>query len=594
MADLVIGGLSIYAYITLFTVLTVFALMIFTKLPADMIFGGSIVFLYITGVLDTKEALGGFSNSSVVTVGVLYIVVCGLVRTGVLQWIARHLLGSPKGYKRAIVRLMLPVAALSSFLSNTAVVAMFIQIVTTWSKRLKIAPSKLLIPLSYASGMGGVCTLIGTPPNLIVSGLYQQDAGVAMNLFTTLPIGLICLGVGILSMLAMNKLLPERKSPDDALSKTEDFTVEFLVPTECDCVGQTLAEASLYDVKGGRILEIIRFDKETISPVDPDEFIFGGDRLVYSGSIQELLLLEKERGFTNSTKHEFTADITKNNELKRGFVTFGSSLIGKRISETAIESDNGFVVVAIAREGCRIKESPREIILRAGDSLLLSCAPSFLKNTDSVKNDLSISNPEMVIKTGTKTIVSSLIMIAMLMLSAFKVISLLQSCFLAAAAMLISKCCTVDEARRSIDWKILMIFAGSVCLGTAIQKTGLASFAADGVLSICGTNPYIALAALYFITTFLTEFVSNTATAAIFYPIAYSTATSLGVSPMPFLIVLMVAASSSFATPIGSPTHMMVYGPGGYRFTDFLKVGIMMNLIMMATAMLFVPLIWPF
>ena len=593
MSDIIFGGLSIYAYITLFTVIAAFLLMIFTKLPADMVFLGSVVLLYVTGVLDTKEALSGFSSSSVVTVAVLFVVVCGLVRTGVMQWISKHLLGTPKKYSSAIVRLMLPVAALSSFLSNSAVVAMFIQVVKGWSKKLNIAPSRLLIPLSYASGMGGVCTLIGTPPNLIVSGLYQQHTGIAMGVFTTLPIGLICLAVGILSVLAMSKFIPTRKSPDDALENTENFTVEFLVPTDNPSVGKTFAEAKLFDVDGGRIVELIRFDKEIISPLTKDEFIFGGDRLVYSGDIEKLLKLGRERGFTSSTKHVFSLDKTQKRTLKTGCIAFGSTLINKKISDTTFEDDNDVVVVAIARNGSHICESPREIMLHGGDSLLLSCSQSFLKNTEAVQKDLEISNPDITVASSKKTAISTFILIAMLCLSAFKIMSLLQACFLAAAAMLIFKCCTPSQARKSIDWEILMVFAGSVCLGTAIEKSGLALFVANGILSAFGSSPYLALIALCFVTTFLTEFISNTATAAIFFPIAYNTAITMGVDPMPFMIALMVSASSGYACPIGSPTHMLVYGPGGYKFTDFMKIGIPMNFIMLAITVIVVPLIWP-
>ena len=217
MNDILFLGFSVDAWVTIVTVLTMFTVLLFTKLRADLVFLGAIGVLFVTGVLDAKEAFSGFSSGSVVVIGVLFVVVAGLTHTGVLQWIVKNLLGHPKSYKGAVVRLMLPVAALSSFLSNTTVVALFVNIVKMWSKKLGISPSKLLIPLSYASGMGGVCTLIGTPPNLIISGLYTDHTGTAMNVLATTIPGLFCLGVGVLSIIAMRRLLPDRKASEDAI-----------------------------------------------------------------------------------------------------------------------------------------------------------------------------------------------------------------------------------------------------------------------------------------------------------------------------------------------------------------------------------------
>lgn len=286
-------GLSLNAWITIVLVLVMFGLLLFTKLPADVVFVGGMAVLLVCGVLPAKEVLSGFSSESVVVVGVLFVVVAGLVYTGVLQWIVRHLLGNPSSYPKAIVRLMLPVAMLSSMLSNTTVVALFINVVKMWSKKLGVAPSKLLIPLSYASGMGGVCTLIGTPPNLIISGFYAREAGVELGVFTTTLPGLFCLAVGILSMIALRKLLPERKSPESSFESISDYTVELMVPTTNPLVGQSVGECGLMDVRGGRLVEIVRFDKEIISPVPADEFILGGDRLVYSGQIDAILDLRE-------------------------------------------------------------------------------------------------------------------------------------------------------------------------------------------------------------------------------------------------------------------------------------------------------------
>lgn len=281
-------GFNLHAWITIATVLTMFSVLLFTKIRADVAFLGAIGILFVTGVLDAKEAFSGFSSTSVVVIGVLFVVVAGLTYTGVLQWIVKNLLGQPSSYSKAIVRLMLPVAGLSSFLSNTTVVALFVGIVKIWAKKLNVSPSKLLIPLSYASGMGGVCTLIGTPPNLIISGLYADQTGHPMNvLATTLP-GLFCLAVGVLAVIALRRLLPDRKAPESAFETTSDYTVELLVPSDNDYIGKTVAESDLLDVRGGSLIEVIHFDKEVISPVPDDEVLMGGDRLIYAGQIDEI------------------------------------------------------------------------------------------------------------------------------------------------------------------------------------------------------------------------------------------------------------------------------------------------------------------
>ena len=586
-------GFNIHAWITIATVLTMFTVLLTTKLRTDLVFLGAIGVLFVTGVLDAKEAFSGFSSTSVVVIGVLFVVVAGLTYTGVLQWMVKHLLGQPDSYSKAIFRLMLPVAALSSFLSNTTVVALFVNIVKMWSKKLGIAPSKLLIPLSYASGMGGVCTLIGTPPNLIISGLYADHSGHAMNVLATTIPGLFCLFVGILSILAMRKLLPDRKAPDNAFESTADYTVEMMVTADNPHIGQTIAEAGLSQVKGGKLIELIHYDT-VISPVADDEPVMGGDRLVYAGQVDELLDLRKSHGLVNADHPVFTmSEIEKNRQLRTAYITFGSSLIGQSMDDSTFERDNNMVLVAVARRGQRIDQSPREVTLQAGDTLLFECPAKAHVDTDRLALHLQFFDSQQVANFSSKTLISTVIMLAMVALSALGVMSLLQCAFIAAAAMLIFGCCSPDQAMKSINWDILMVFAGSVVLGLAIQKTGIAERMAFGILDVCGTNPIVVMTAICLVGTFITEFISNTAAGAMFFPIMLEAAEKLGYEPYPFLIALMISVSSSFATPIGSPTHMLVYGPGGYRFSDFMRIGLLMNLIILAANILIVNIVYP-
>ena len=508
-------GLTTGAWLTLVVVIGMFLALIFTKIQTWAAFATATMVLFLTGVLSAKDTFAGFSSSSVVVVVILFIVIAGLTYTGVLQWISKYLMGTPKSVSGAIVRVMAPVAVLSAFLSNTTVVALFINIVKDWSRKLGIAPSKLLIPLSYASGMGGICTLIGTPPNLIISGMYQEDTGTELSIFATTGVGLFCLAVGILSMLAMQKLLPVRETPDEKMNVT-GTTIELKVPARSHLVGQCVEALDLaatniktQQLKNSndsncRLMGIVSFDGEVSNNVQDDDFLLGGDTLVFTGDRTSILSLAKRNG--------------------------------------------------------------------------LEC---------------SVADMEIEPERGKKTAVAGLVMIGMVALSAFGVMSLLQAAALAAILMVVLGCCTTSQAFKSIDWQIFIIFACSVAFGSAIEKTGLAEMIANGLLSVCGTNPYVVLIAICLVGTFMTEFISNTACGAMFYPIAMSAAAATGANPLTFAIALMIAVSSSFATPIGSPTHMLVYIPGGYRFTDFTKIGFWMNLIILAANIFITTLIYP-
>lgn len=586
-------GLSLAAWFVIGVVVLVFALQICTKLPADFVFLGGMGLLLVSGVIPANSVLESFSSSTVVLIGVLFVVICGLVHTGFLQWVVRNCLGTPKSYNKAVARLMLPVAALSSVLNNTAVVALFTGVVRLWAKKLGIAPSKLLIPLSYASGMGGICTLIGTTPNLLISGFYTKETGITLGFFAPTLAGLFCLVIGVLSVIALSRLIPVRQSPEDALQGTEEYTMELMVPTMSNLVGKTVKEAGLGNIKGGHLIEIIRMDREVITAVDDEEFIFGGDRLIFSGNVEKMLEIKDTYQLVNATHHVFSLEeIEKNRKLRMVTVGYKSPFIGSGICNTRFEEENNLVLVAIAREGEVIKGSPREVEIKAGDTLLLEYSTRSKANNLARYNLLEMESSSLY-KPDMRTLYSSLIMVAMIVVSSLGYLTLLQAAFIAAFAMIICRFCTISQARESIDWRLLMIFAGSISLGTAIQDTGIAEWISQGILTVCNGSPIVALAGICLIGTFITEFTSNTATAAIFFPIAYQTAVNLDVNPLTFCIALMIAVSSSFATPIGSPTHMIVYGPGGYRFSDFARIGIPMNIIIWAANLFITLLLFP-
>ena len=571
MEQILFAGLSSYAWIAIVTMLGVFALLICTRLPADFVFLGALAFLLVTGALNIEQALSGFSSSSVITVGFMFILVAGLTETGVLHWITRKCLGTPKSYPEALLRLMAPVSAASAFLSNTTVVAMFLQIVMIWSKKLSIKPSKLLIPLSYASVLGGLCTIIGTPPNLIISGLYAKETGIMFGFFEVAKLGIICLVAGYLMILFMKRLLPERNQSSEQFNQSKEFTTELLVPSDCPFIGKTVAEAGLDQVSGGHIIEIMHFDREIISPVPDDEFIMGGDRLIYTGIPEKLMSLKTSHGLVTAAEHVYSvSEISKDRTLVQAVIPEYSSLIGRTFMGRNFEKLFNVVLVAVSREGKRIENSPRETVIMPGDILLLECTPDFMDQADTLEKDLIVLNrQERDIPVSRKTLVASGIMLAVVLSATFNILPLVSAALLGLLAMLATRCCTPAKARSSVSGSTLVVFAASLGLGSAIQSTGLAMSIAGEIQNICGTNPYIALIVICSATCILSEFISNTAAAAIFFPIALQTAHTLGVNPTPFMISLMIS-TASFATPIGSPTHLLVYGPGGYKFTDFM------------------------
>lgn len=584
-------GLTIYAWITVLTVLAVFTVMLATKLPADLVFTGAMAVLYLSGTLSLQETFQGFSSSTVLTVGFLFVLIAGLTYTGVLQWVVEHLMGMPKSYPRAIARLMATVAALSAFLSNTTVVALFVNVVRKWSAKLGITPSKLLIPLSYAAGMGGICTIIGTPPNLVISEMLADSTGTQLGFFSTTLPGLFCLAIGILATLAMRRLLPDRVRNQNSFEEPSNYTVEMLVPADSSLVGRTVSQIGLDKVRAGHLISIVRFDKLIVNDNLADEFIYGNDRLVFAGDIVRLLELRDRLKLVNTDRHVFHFSEAARGNMVMAYIVHRSRYIDTCVSENDLEAQFDCQVVAIAREGVTILQSPRDTKLQPGDLLLIQTS----RKTDMNRlSDLfNIVDDQFKFTTGPRTIHAALILLAMVLLSTFGVLTVLQSSIVAAFLTLIFRCCTINQARREIDWSILMVFAGSITLGAAIEKTGLGVILSDAILSATGTSALMALILICFVGTFITEFTSNTAAAAILFPIALNTATALGANPVTFSIALMIAVSSSFATPIGSPTHMLVYGPGGYRFSDFARIGLPMNFIILAADIFITTLLFP-
>lgn len=595
MEDIVFWGLGLPGWITIVTVLSIFFVMAKTRIPAVVAFLGAMTVLLVTGIISEAEGMAGFGSEPVVVHAAFFVVMAGLMQTGVLYWLTKHLLGNPNEYRQALVKLMLPIASLAAFLNSVNVVALFIDVVRIWARRLGTEPSRLLIPLSYAATLGGTCTLIGNSSNLVISGLYAERTGRALSFFAPLIPGLFCTVIGIGMVIILRHFIPRRQSPESTFESTSDYTVELLVPTENPAVGLSVNDAGLRNVRGGSLIEIVRFDKEIIAPVPKDEFILGGDRLIYSGQINEILELKKSHGLVAADHHVYSiSEIDNNRKMRTAYIGFGSDLIGSRMSDNEFEHRTDIILVAVARQGKRVNIQPREVELEAGDTLLLECPP---KEDNEIammtKGSLTFFDSHFVPQLGKKTIYSSIILVIMFILSSLHVMPLMATTMLAAGAMLLLKCCRAQNVTKYIEWDLLLILGATVVFSTAITKTGIADVAANSLLQLCGNNPLIVMAVMCILASLVSEAVSDVAACGVFFPIVYQEAIELGCNPMPFIISLMIAVTTSFASPIGSSTHMLIYGPGGFKFSDFLRIGFLMHVVLLAANLLIVNIIYP-
>ncbi|MGC9327251.1 MAG: SLC13 family permease [Candidatus Hinthialibacter sp.] len=584
------------AWLTLAIVLIIVGMLIFTRIAPDVLLVGGVTILLLFQVITPEEALAGMANQGMITVGVLYVVVAGVIETGGLAWIVDRLLGRPRSVVNAQMRLMPPVMALSSFLNNTPVVAMMIPAVKDWAKQFRLPVSQLLIPLSYASIFGGVCTLIGTSTNLVVYGLlidnHQRTMGMFDITWVGLPAGFIAFGY---LLLFGRKLLPDRQSAIGSLNDARQYTVEMMVESNCPLAGKTIEEARLRNLPGMYLMEIDR-NGYIIPAVSPQERLHVGDRLVFCGIVESVVDLQKIKGLKPATDQLFKLDAPPANRcLIEAVASDSCAIIGKSIREGRFRTRYNAVVIAVARNGKRINKKIGDIVLQPGDNLLLETHPAFFDQQRNSRDFYLISKVEGSTPIRhERALVAMVILIGMVACAALGVLSMLKAAMLAAGLMLITGCCSANAARRSVDWQVLLVIAASFGLGNALEVTGLAKAIAGNLIAMGGGNPWISLAIVYFVTTAFTEMITNNAAAVLIFPIAFETALGLGVNIMPFAVAIMLAASASFATPIGYQTNLMVYGPGGYRFSDYIKIGLPLNILYGVVTVILAPLVWGF
>ncbi|MFO7530805.1 MAG: SLC13 family permease [Marinobacter sp.] len=550
------------------------------RFAPHMVMMGVLVVLSVSGLISPEQALAGFSNTGLITVVALFVVASGIHHSGGVDLLVRHLLRSPKTVRSAQARIALPVALLSGFLNNTPVVATMIPAVHAWSRKIGISPSKLMIPLSYSAILGGTLTLIGTSTNLVVNGQYQQlTGGDGFSIFSITMVGLPVAVIGLAVMLlVMPRVLPDRKD-QQKFGSMREFTLEVAVSASGPLVGKTVGEAGLRELERLYLVEIER-DGSVVTAVPSEEHLRGGDRLVFAGDTQAISDLLRINGIVPSV-HEDEPSLSKDRTERRlveAVLSPQSDVLGLTIRDARFRDRYGAVVLAVARGGERVSGNLGNIRLKPGDVLLLEARPAFVSRQRYNKDFLLINDLDTDTPRHDRAWVSWSILVVLVGLAACGIMSMLNAALLAAALMTLTGCCSVGQAQKSVDVPVVLTIAASFALGAALQETGAASYLAEGILGLSHGHVLVAILLVYFAVSTLTEMVTNNAAAVLVIPVVLSMTTAMGAPAEPFVIAVMMAASASFATPLGYQTNMMVFGPGGYRFADFVRVGLPMNL----------------
>ena len=604
------------AQFTLGMVGMVFALLMFTSAAPDVIMVAAVVVLMLVGILAPSEALAGMSNEGMITVAVLFIVGAAVRDTGGVEFIASRLFGRPKTPTTAVARMMLPTMGLSAFMNNTPLVAMLIPAVGDWARKLRMPVSKFMIPLSYAAILGGTCTLIGTSTNLVVQGMFikEQQAAIknnnsveidrlqaadgarGMSMFDITWVGLPGAILGsIYIVLSSRWLLPDRRPAVSTGDDPREYTVEMQVAADGPLIGKTIEAAGLRHLPGVFLAEIDR-GGTVIPAVSPQEVLQANDRLQFVGVVESVVDLQRIRGLAPATNQVHKLNAPRPTRcLIEAVVSNSCPLVGRTIRDGRFRNTYNAVVVAVARNGERLRQKIGDIELQPGDTLLVEAHPSFYDQQRNSRDFFLVSrlddtNPPR----HDKAWIAIGLLLAMVTVTTFERMSVLMAAMLCAGLMLFFKCVSIRNARRSVDWEVLLAIAASFALGAAIQKTGADRQIAEGMISMAKGNPWIALAAIYAMTLIATELITNNAAAALAFPFAIATARDLNVNAFPFVIAVAMAASAGFATPIGYQTNLMVYGPGGYKFSDYMKIGIPLDILIGVITVLLAPLVWPF
>jgi len=588
--NMVLVGIIVIAAIGMF---------VWGKVRIDIIALCVLVALFVLDLIGPEQVLYGLANQATVTIASMFIISEGLVRTGLVEWTARRLDRlAGKTELRLMLVLSLTAAILSAFIINAAIVAIFIPVAMVLARSRKIAASRVLIPLSYASQFGGVCTIVGSSTNLIVNSIIVNNGLEPFGFFEFLPLGLAMVGAGTVYLAAVGHwLLPVRKGEAEQVDKYRlvDYLAELQVTEKSPLLGQTWETSKVGNETKVDLANLLRGTKAVARP--SRTIIKVDDILLLHGNVEQILEIESKYGLKllKDARVKDQALSSHNMKISEVLIPPGSNLIGRFLQEAAFFRRHRLMILAIQRRGKTLRERLSDIKLKENDTVLLQGDKGDIAHIMNSPNAIVTNELTDLYLRRNRAILALAVVLAVVALTTLNVMPIMLAAILGAVAMVVTQCLNIEEAYKAIDWKIIFLLAGVLPLGLALQQSGATLWLADHVLEpLAGHGPVMLLAALYFITAVLTEAMSNNAAAAILAPIAFSAATTLNIDPRPLLIAITFAASTSFATPIGYKTNTMIYSPGGYRFTDFTKIGVPLNFVFWGLSVLIIPLIWPF
>jgi len=586
---------------TLAVVVIALGLLVWEIASPDLVLMAALISLGITGILTPRETFSGFSNPAVAMVGVLFMLSAAVRETGALDLTVGRLLAPAKSIRAGIGRISLPVAALSGFLNNSPIVAMMTPSVIDWARRNGLSASHFLIPLSYASILGSTLTLIGTSTNLVVAGLVadsQNPPMAPLGFFELFPVGLPIAIFGTLYLIAVGpRLLPNRPLASDNLGeRRREYVTTMVVKTDCDLVGASVEGAGLRRLPGLFLVEIER-NHRIITPVRPEVVIEAGDHLVFAGVVSTIVDLQRIRGLVPLANEEAgdDAELDHRHGLVEAVVSASSPLVGESIRDSNFRSSYDAVVIAVHRNAERVPGKIGEIVLQPGDTLLLQSSPDFMQHNRNspdfyLASDLPGSEKPRFERAGLALAVVA----AMVVVVSLELVPITLAGFVAVGVLLGTRCVSPTKARESVPWSILVVIAAGLGIAQAMSKTGAAGFIAESILSVAqGLGPLGALIVIYCLCMVMAELLHHTAAVAIMFPIAMALAGQVGADPRPFVIAIAIGSTCCFASPIAYQTHLIVYGAGNYRFSDFIRVGVPLNLLCAVTALVVIPMIWP-
>lgn len=637
-----------HPWIAIATTLAVFlAIQIARRVPVDLLFLLALCFVTLCGVITPSTAISGFSSRAVIAISALLVVSAGLRKTGVLDWIGSKILGRATDERSALLRLTGPIVVSAAFVLNTALVAMMMPVILDWCRQRNLSPSKILLPLSYLTILGGVCTLIGTSTTLVVNEklrdsvvivqeeITQLESQIAtandaerpalqeklanrqrilpnvqpMGFFEISWIGVPCALVGSLYMLILGqRFLPGKRDIMEQLGDQQrEYLVEMQVQPDCPLIDKTVEAAGLRNLHGLFLIEIDR-DGDIITPVTPRDFVRSGDRLVFTGLVNTIVDLEKIPGLIPAADrtYEFHPQSRVQRHLTEVVLSPSSPLIGTTVRKANFRQLYNAAVVAVHRNGQRLPNKIGNIVLEVGDTLLLQTRSDFISQHRNNRDFYLVSSvDDAEPRRHDRAILSgSLMILLILWLCLTSVFSGLEfaggwgspaiAALTVAGLMILTQCLSASEARSALDIQVVVTIAAALGLGNALWESGAAQMIAEGLVSAVGVNPFVLLIVIYLMTVVFTEMITNTAVAALLLPIAVAIGQEGDVSPRPFIMVIAIGASMAFLTPIGYQTNLMVMGPGGYTPRDYLKSGIPLAILIAITAIVLIPRIWSF